>query len=225
VTTFLGLMLKFPLPGQVKTRLGRDIGYRAAAELYAACVADEMHAAARAQVPVAVFHMDDVPANRYHCWLGSDLPLFPQRGADLGERMQNALTDLFATGARCAMLLGGDIPELSPPDLDRATAAADLHGLALAPAGDGGYTLIAARNDAMYPDIFTRMPWSTPQVLPLTLERLAAAGRPHALLPQLPDLDTWDDLAALWQRLRAAPYPPRRTAAWLADNARRLGLE
>lgn len=225
MTATLGLLLKFPIPGQVKTRLGRSIGYRAAAELYAACVADEMHAAMRAQTPVVVFHTDDVPANRYRCWLGSDLPLFPQRGADLGERMLSALTDLFAAGARCAMLLGGDIPELAPPDLSRAAAAAHLHGLALAPAGDGGYTLLAARNDALYPDIFTRMPWSTPQVLPLTLERLAAAGRPHALLPQLADLDTWDDLAALWQRLRQHPYPPRRTASWLADNALRLGLE
>jgi hypothetical protein len=218
-------MLKFPIPGQVKTRLARDIGDRAAAELYAACVADEMYAATRAGVPVTVFHTDDAPPARYRCWLGAELPLLPQRGADLGERMLNACTDLFAARTRCAMLLGGDIPELAPPDLTRAAAAAELHGLALAPAGDGGYTLFAARNDALPPDIFTAMPWSTPRVLPLTLDRLKAEGRPHALLPLLPDLDTRDDLAALWDRLRITPYPPRRTAAWLADNARRLGLE
>ena len=66
--------------------------------------------------------------------------------------------------------------------------------------------------------------WSTPQVLPLTLERLAAARRPHALLPLLRDLDTLEDLAALCARLRQAPYPPGRTAAWIMDNACRLGL-
>lgn len=225
MTATLGLMLKFPIPGQVKTRLGRDIGYRPAAELYAACVADEIYAAARAQAPLAIFHTDDAPPARYRCWLGADLPLFLQRGDDLGERMLNACTDLFAAGARCALLLGGDVPELAPPDLARAAAAATRHGLALAPAGDGGYTLLAARHDALLPDIFTAMPWSTPQVLDLTRERLIAAGRTHVLLPLLPDLDTRDDLAALWRRLRAAPYPPRRTLAWLADNARRLGLE
>ncbi|MEW5774614.1 MAG: TIGR04282 family arsenosugar biosynthesis glycosyltransferase [Thermodesulfobacteriota bacterium] len=225
MTARLGLLLKFPIPGQVKTRLGLAIGFRPAAELYAACVADEMHAAARARVPVTVLHMDDAPADRYRCWLGADLPMLPQRGADLGERMLNACADLFAAGARCVMLAGGDIPELAPPDLVRAATAADLHGLALAPAGDGGYSLIAARNDSPLPDIFTAMPWSTPRVLPLTLERLQAAGRTHALLPLLPDLDTRDDLAALWARLRRTPYPPGRTAAWLADNAQRLGLE
>ncbi len=225
MTARLGLLLKFPIPGQVKTRLARDIGDRPAAELYAACVADQMYAAARARVPITVFHMDDAPPARYRCWLGAELPFLPQRGADLGERMLSACTDLFADQARIALLLGGDVPELAPPDLARAAAAAELHGLALAPAGDGGYTLLAARNDALFPDIFTRMPWSTPQVLPLTLQRLERAKRPHALLPQLRDLDTWSDVAALWARLRHAPYPPRRTAAWLADNARRIGLE
>lgn len=220
----LGLLLKFPVPGQVKTRLALDIGDRPAAELYVACVADELEAAARSCMPLTVFHAENAPLHRYQCWLGPDTPLLPQRGADLGERMLAAFTDLFAAGARCAMLLGGDIPELAPEDLPRAAAAARWSGLALAPAGDGGYSLIAARNDRLLPDIFSAMPWSTPQVLRLTLERIAAAGRVAEMLPLLPDLDTLDGLAAFWRRQRDSPWPPRHTMTWLRDRVSRLGL-
>lgn len=41
------------------------------------------------------------------------------------------------------------------------------------------------------------MPWSTPQVLALTRERLRAAGLRHAELPPLHDIDEPADLVHL----------------------------
>ena len=69
------------------------------------------------------------------------------------------------------------------------------HDAVLGPAVDGGYTLIGLRR--FEPSLFDAMPWSTPQVLALTRERLHAAGLRHAELAPLHDIDEPADLVHL----------------------------
>jgi len=226
VTAVQALMvLRSPERGRVKTRLAAgvgpgDIGQHAALALYKAFVADELDALAafghdEAGLPVTVFAHPPEAVETCRKWL--DRPCLPQQGADLGERMAGAFRWAFDKGAQAALLVGGDLPELSREHLDAALAALNETGTALAPSGDGGYSLIAFTRRAFTPEAFRNVDWGTPRVLEQTLAGLDAAGRRVRLLPELPDVDTIDDLAALAERWRGRDGGPARTLAVLRE--------
>ncbi len=90
--------------------------------------------------------------------------------------------------------------------------ALDGADAALIPAHDGGYVAIGL---ARPQDVFTGVPWSTPEVAAVTRTRLAAAGARWRELPALRDIDDAADLA--WWRARdtaaGATSPPDPGAA------------
>ena len=229
------MALRAPLPGRVKTRLAAGLGpgdadHDAALALYRAFVADELAALDSmrdgAGLPVTVFvHPPDAVEE---CEDRLRRPCLPQRGADLGERMAGAFQWAFEAGAGAALMVGGDLPELSSVHLNATLAALDdpdpAGGIAIAPSLDGGYSLIAFTRQAFTPRAFSGIDWGTPRVLEQTLSRLGAAGLAPRLLPVLPDIDTADDLAALAKRWRGRSSDhPGRPAHTLAAM-RELGL-
>ncbi|MBT8487370.1 MAG: DUF2064 domain-containing protein, partial [Gemmatimonadetes bacterium] len=66
------------------------------------------------------------------------------------------------------------------------------HDVVVGPATDGGYYLVGLTRPS--PELFAGIEWSTPRVLPQTLERIAARGLTVALLTAKSDVDTADDL-------------------------------
>ena len=66
------------------------------------------------------------------------------------------------------------------------------HPVVLGPACDGGYWLVGVR--APGAELFSDMPWSTPQLLEVTRGRLRALGMDWLELERLHDLDTEADL-------------------------------
>jgi ADP-ribose pyrophosphatase len=115
-------------------------------------------------------------------------------------------------------MVSGDIPGLPEAALQRAFAALDgdpAADVVLGPALDGGYWLIAMR--AFRREPFQGIPWSTPAVLGVTLERCAEAGLRVELLEPWRDVDTLPDLDAL---LAEPGRLPSRTAAVVTDLAR-----
>jgi glycosyltransferase A (GT-A) superfamily protein (DUF2064 family) len=79
------------------------------------------------------------------------------------------------------------------------------HDVALGPATDGGYWLIALR--VPQPSLFENMTWSTATVLKETLARAATAGLKVHLLRQLSDVDTAED----WQQFQSRRLTPAPT--------------
>ncbi len=67
----------------------------------------------------------------------------------------------------------------------------------IGPALDGGYYLAAMTRDRFCPGMFDDIPWSTADVLDMTLERLAAWQREFCLLKPLRDIDNLADLQAV----------------------------
>lgn len=92
-----------------------------------------------------------------------------------------------------ALLIGSDCPGVTAPLLQAAAGALDDRRVVLGPANDGGYYLIGFSEPV--PFLFEDMEWSTPRVLPETLARLATHGIGPAILPELADIDTAEDLA------------------------------
>jgi hypothetical protein len=194
------VFVKHPRPGGVKTRLVPRLGAEPAAELYRSLAELVIQATTPAGEYERVFFYTPLEA---HAELAAWLPgqtWQPQRGAGLGERMAAACDDAFQLGARRVAIIGSDAPWVSRALVVEALCALDSADVALVPATDGGYCLLAL--DRPRPELFTGMPWSTPSVLALTLERAGALGLAVRLLEAQADIDTLEDLRACWPRLR-----------------------
>lgn len=200
----LQVFVKDPRPGAVKTRLAPAIGPERAARVYLDLVEHTLRiaTAARASQVIGAIELWCAPsADRpaFAAWRDRyQARLFTQTGADLGERMRNALESALRRGAP-AILVGSDCPALDVDYVARAAAALRDHDAVLGPAEDGGYVLVGLSRAI---DAFGGIAWSTPGVMAATRDRLAARQASWRELPPLWDLDTPDDLAR-WEAHRA----------------------
>ena len=196
--TQLIVMAKAPVPGQAKTRLAPALGADGAARLAATMLEHTIQQALGAQLGDVVLACAPDTTHAAFAALArrGGVRLVAQGDGDLGARMQRLIASALA-GAHRAIVIGTDAPALVEALLrraDAALAAPDID-VVFVPAADGGYALIGLRQPQ--PSLFHDMPWSTPQVMALTRERLAAAGLRHTELPTVHDIDEPADLAHL----------------------------
>jgi rSAM/selenodomain-associated transferase 1 len=119
------------------------------------------------------------------------VPLRMQPEGDLGQRMSAIAADVLAR-ADAVILVGADVPSMTPGDLIEARQAlAQGCDAVLGPAEDGGYYLLGLRKHAR--DLFAGVDWGTPQVLMQTRVRMLGLGwRTHDLSVRW-DVDTPED--------------------------------
>jgi glycosyltransferase A (GT-A) superfamily protein (DUF2064 family) len=98
------------------------------------------------------------------------------------------------------LLTGTDCPDLSTARLTEAARQLASHDAVLYPATDGGYPLLGLR--AFDRSLFAGIPWSTPAVARLTLDRMAALRWRVWIGETLRDIDEPADLAFLPHALR-----------------------
>ncbi|QZD96280.1 TIGR04282 family arsenosugar biosynthesis glycosyltransferase [Qipengyuania gelatinilytica] len=186
----LSIFARLPVPGKVKTRLIPAVGAEGAARIYARLLAHTVEVARESGLDFEL-RVTGGEIAAFHELFGEDTSVVDQGEGDLGEKMGRVEAP--------AMLIGSDCPGLSVPLLQAAAAALDDRRVVLGPANDGGYYLIGFTEPV--PFLFDDMEWSTPKVLPETLARLAAHGYGPAVLPELADIDTGEDLAQ-WPELQ-----------------------
>ena len=234
----LGLFLKAPRPGTVKTRLAATLGADRAVAIYRDLVADTVDRALAADgiERRVLFFSPREAADECAELLPSEaldsgrLLLRPQADGDLGERLEKAFDELLEPGPCRAVLTGTDCPDLRAGDFEDAGAALEDHDLVLGPALDGGYWLVGLRRRA--PELFRDMAWSTPEVLQETLRRAATLGLGIHQLRSLRDIDHASDWHAWASKAidatRATPdqdpvQPPDgrllgRAARWIREE-------
>ena len=202
-TVAVAIMAKAPWPGAVKTRLCPPLLATEAAALYRCFLLDKIRAvgALTGAQPVIAYTPDDARAE--FDTLAPSFTLVPQRGPDLGARLHEILTHLLAAGHAGALAVDSDTPTLPARFLQQAVDCLTRPGpdVVLGPTEDGGYYLIGVRRP--HRELFDAMPWSTPEVLEVTLRRAAAAGLRAACLPSWFDVDTPDDLERLSKSINA----------------------
>ena len=184
VSPKLSIFARLPVPGKVKTRLIPAVGEEGAARIYARLLAHTVEVA-RASGLDFELRVTGGEVAAFHDLFGAETQVVDQGGGDLGEKMARVDAP--------ALLIGSDCPGLSVPLLQAAAGALADRRVVLGPANDGGYYLIGFTEPV--PFLFEDMEWSTPRVLPETLTRLAARGHGPAILPELADIDTPEDLA------------------------------
>ena len=127
-------------------------------------------------------------------WLGRDFQYVIQGEGDLGARMRRAFQMGFRQGWKQVVLIGSDLPDLTPAIIRESFERLTNHDLVLGPARDGGYYLIGLK--ANRPELFgSPMIWGTEEVLKNTLLTADRLGLKTALLTRLRDVDRPEDLS------------------------------
>jgi hypothetical protein len=206
----IGLFCKTPAAGRSKTRLSPPLAPEECSEISTCFIRDlaaSVAAVAEATeaAPVAIY----TPAGTEH-QLRSLLPpsfsLLLQDEGELGQRLTVAVRQLLDAGHRGVILLNSDSPTLPLSVLRDAVRALQRDAcVVLAPATDGGYTLIGVTEP--HRALFTDMPWSTPAVFELSLARARTLGLPVVTLPLWYDVDDAATLDLLEREL-AGTSPP-----------------
>lgn len=202
------LFMKTPVPGRVKTRLIPSLSPESAASLYIALARSTLEEARRVpelQLFIALDHPYPEPPDL--SWLSPEPPpFFLQKGEGLGERLLHAFSFAFGVGrGKPVIAIGSDCPAFSGTHLEESLFWLERCDGVLGPACDGGYYLIGL--NAPYPQLFTRIPWSTSFVFRETLKRFVSLKLRVALLERLRDLDTFEDYLAL-RGLLPSTLPP-----------------
>lgn len=188
------VMARYPTPGKVKTRLAREIGHRAAADLYRSFLETFVRAFAKTRYDVE-WHFTPARAP-FRRWLQSASwptphTCRPQPDGDLGTRMQTIFANAFQRGYRRVIMIGTDAPEVNDDVVTTALKKLERSTAVFQPTHDGGYALIGLTRMT---DLFTGIPWSTGQVMRTTIVRMQTLGIRYSLLPETYDIDTKADV-------------------------------
>jgi len=218
------LFIRAPEQGRVKTRLEKKLGAATVLALYRCFVEDIIETISAGGYELMVFFSPPDKASVVREWLGETIPIRPQTGRTLGEKMRNAFSYVFAADVDQAILMGSDFPDLDPGIIAEAFAFLQKKEAVIGPAEDGGYYLIGFRKDAFDGGVFSGIDWGTATVFRETMQRFRDANLGSHVLPSWRDIDTPDDLAAFHQRNRVNG-PGRLKTMQLLKQLRPKGFE
>ncbi len=194
MTNALIIFVRHPEPGKVKTRIAAVAGADTALAVYKKLLQHTFEITKELQCDKYVFYADDVAENdlwskgRYHKLL--------QDKTDLGDRMKKAFSLLFEKGYKRVCIIGSDCYELTAETIQQAFELLTGYEVVLGPAKDGGYYLLAMKDDVKH--IFEGIDWSTEKVLVQTLQKIQQHHYRSTLLPVLNDIDTVEDVPEEW---------------------------
>lgn len=187
----LFIMLKQPNAGRVKTRLGKGMGMTAAAWWFrhqSSWLIRTLSNDVRWQTVLAV--APDVVGLSSRVW-PKHLARWAQGPGDLGRRMGKIFRH---ADAGPVVIIGADIPAITPDLINQAFRALARHDVVIGPAPDGGYWLIGMKRGAkpVARSIFKDVRWSSEHALADTLKSIGVDD--VAYLPVLQDIDVLADL-------------------------------
>ncbi len=217
------VLAKAPVPGEVKTRLCPPATPAQAARIAAAALLDTLDAvlAMPHVTPVVALTGDlakAVDATALTARLRATTVL-AQRGTTLGQRIATSHADAAAVAGHLPVLqIGMDTPQVDAGLLGQCLDLLDGDGVdaVYGPAVDGGWWTLGVRRPAVA-ELIAHVPTSRPDTGARTLAVLRATGCRVVELPELADVDTWEDATAV-----AAEAPSGRFAAAVAAVSQHL---
>lgn len=200
--TTLGMFVKNPEPGRVKTRLAAAIGDSAAAQLYRGFVTDliQRFRSTGSRRVLAYSPAEAACREFFTQQSAGSYELWPQPITGLGTRMRQFFE---AFGPEPVVLIGSDSPTLPAGFPDVAFAMLKHADVVLGPATDGGLYLIGLNQQRRAWPIFDGIDWSTARVLDQVMRRLVELEARVEVLPPWYDIDEPNDLSFLRGHLSA----------------------
>ena len=183
------IFVKNPVLGTVKTRLAKSIGDEAALAVYKdlmqKCRRESLIVEAKRHLFYSkqIIDKDD--------WSDSNFDKKLQAEGDLGVKISEAFKEVFQSEEK-VIVIGSDCYDLTSNIIEEAFQKLDEVDLVLGPANDGGYYLLGTK--VFYPSLFDGISWSTETVLNETLDQASKLDLSVAILEELVDLDTLEDL-------------------------------
>jgi len=192
------ILAKNPFTTRVKTRLAEEIGENAARGIYTRMLYQTLNLLvsqpmADTSLTLSLYSPED---QDFFQAAYPELAISQQVGKDLGARIQHALQQAFNNGAHKALVIGSDLPFMNWDLLHQAFFLLRDKTIVLGPALDGGYYLIGMQPPGV--DVFQDIPWSSADVLKVTLQKARVSGLQPLLLPEHRDIDLKSDLE-VWQ--------------------------
>lgn len=221
----LVILCRRPAIGVGKQRLAEQIGAVLAAEVATLLLATTLEDAAAWPGPVVLAPAEASDAGWAAGLLDRSLRVIAQPVGNLGERLQSVDRAVRTHKPGPVVYIGSDAPVLSEIDYSAARAALAHHDVVLAPALDGGVTLMGAR--CPWPEL-ADLPWSSDRLHAALADRCISRGLRVSTLASSYDVDIAADLyrlctdlrtdlrparQALYQRLCSLGYSPAVTSA------------
>jgi len=207
------ILLKYPEPGKVKTRLAKDIGDEKACEIYKLLAENVIKNILTKNPGTYTVHFFFTPADReteISTWLKPILndnqeiktQFRTQEGSNLGERMSNAFKEILQEkGCKKCIIVGTDCPEIDATLIEKAFGVLKEKDIVIGPCKDGGYYLLGMSRpvpvsfeQGFVPDLFIDIDWSTDRVFEQTMEKVRKNNLYCGVLKTLADIDTQEDL-------------------------------
>ena len=189
------------------------------------CFAKDIYEKARATgADVYVFFTPREEKAAFRKLLGEDAILLPQYGADLGQKMKNAIGAVLRMGYEKVVLMGTDIPHIHEETIRNAFQNLDKKDIVIHPAMDGGYYLIGMKRE--YDSIWNLRRYGTNTVMYDTLQHMKAENLTTVIGLMYYDIDSAEDLKRLWQDIkRGAVCNCPETMAWMEKIRNKLEAE
>lgn len=200
------IFVRYPVIGKVKTRLASSISKEFALGFYKECSRHLFTEIVRNQKDFYtsfLFCSEKDELNKMMDWAGSGFEYYYQEGSDLGERMSNAFKKVFTLGAKKAVIIGTDVPDISKNLITSSFILLDEKDFVIGPSTDGGYYLLGMKNLSC--NLFSDIIWSTETVLDQTISRIDENNCSFVKLEQLYDIDDERSLK-LWMKERSKDY-------------------
>lgn len=186
---------RVPKPGITKTRLLPILTGEQCAKLHSAFLTDLARVYAQVDADLFVAYTVDPEWEMLKNIFPDATDFFPQEGADLGEKMYNAIGHVLALGYGQAVLTGADLPMMTESHLNSGFAALENAHVAIGPTSDGGYYLVGMKHP--HRAIFENQSYGGTTVLENTLSAGKTAGLTVVLAAPCDDVDTPEDLKNL----------------------------
>ena len=191
----VGLFAKEPVAGLVKTRLSPALTAEQACWLYQTSLCETVKRLLAADLSLVLCY------DGRRAWFAEafpGLPLLAQVGDSLGDRMSNAVQELFRHLDGPVLLAGSDSPDLPIGLVDQVLHALWETDVVTIPCRDGGYVVVGLRRSTT--ELFTGIPWSTSGVLQATRQACLRLGLSYVETEEWYDLDEIEDLRQLVKR-------------------------
>lgn len=190
------LFTRVPIPGATKTRLMPFLTGEECAQVHSCFVKDIYEKAKTIQADLFVFYTPNDEKHLLKQLLGEEAIYLPQYGADLGEKMKNAIGVALRLGYEKVVLIGTDIPQIHPETLNNAFDSLNEKEIVIHPTFDGGYYLIGMKKE--YDSIWKIERYGTNTVIYDTLQHMKTEKLSTAVGQMYYDVDDKGDLLHLY---------------------------